>query len=123
MGCRDPAEAKRIMNILKSSPTEPDWRILCRDILFSGLMAKFSQNDYLMRYLLESGKRQLGEASVDKTWGIGMTLLDQQVLDPAKWVGDNLLGVTLMEIWEELSSWMHRDIDPSHQNPGNSDSM
>lgn len=120
MGSQDPADAKRIMNILKSSPSDPDWREQCRDILFSGLMAKFSQNEYLMRYLLESGQRKLGEASLDKTWGIGMSLLDHQVLDPTKWVGANLLGVTLMEVREELRSWVHRDTDPSVENPGRS---
>lgn len=105
MGCHDPADAKRIMNILKSSPTEPNWKEQRKDILFSGLMAKFAQNDYLKQYLIESGRRQLGEASLDKTWGIGLSLMDHHVLDPTKWVGENLLGVTLMEVRDELNSW------------------
>lgn len=109
MGSQDPVDAKRIMNTLKSSDTEPQWIEQRRDILFSGLMAKFSQNDYLMRYLLASGSRQLGEASLDKAWGIGMSLTDRLVLDPTKWVGSNLLGVTLMEVREELNSWIQQD--------------
>lgn len=108
-GLQDPVDAKRIMNSLKSSDAEPQWIERRKDILFSGLMAKFSQNEYLMRYLLASGQRKLGEASLDKDWGIGMSLTDRLVLDPTKWVGDNLLGVTLMEVREELNSWTHQD--------------
>lgn len=113
MRSRDPADSKRIMHTLKSSTTEPKWVEQRKDILFSGLMAKFSQNDYLMKYLLKSEKRKLGEASTDYTWGIGMSLLDNSVLDPTKWVGENLLGTTLMEVREELASWAKQDSTPS----------
>lgn len=115
MGSRDPADAKRIMNILRSASTEPKWVDQRKDILFSGLMAKFSQNEYLMRYLLESGTRKLGEASLDKTWGIGMSLRDKLVLDSTKWVGENLLGVTLMEVRDELKAWTHQDAEPARE--------
>lgn len=115
MRSQDPADAKRVMNILKQSNTETEWAEQRKDILFSGLMAKFSQNDYLMKYLLESEQRKLGEASTDTTWGIGMSLTHKSVLDPSKWVGKNLLGTTLMEVRQELQSLVQRDIPTTSQ--------
>lgn len=104
MNSDDPAESKRVMNELRSSPTEPKWLEERHDILYSGLLAKFAQRADLMNYLLESENRQLGEASRDKTWGIGLTLLDKNVLSPRHWQGGNLLGTTLMEVRQELST-------------------
>lgn len=109
MRSQDPADSKRIMHTLSQSATEQKWLEQRKDILFSGLIAKFSQNEYLLRYLLKSEQRQLGEASTNLAWGIGLTLRDKSVLDPSKWVGENLLGVTLMEVREELSSWLDKD--------------
>lgn len=115
MGSQDPADSKRLMHILKFANSEPKWKEQRRDILFSGLVAKFSQNDHLRRYLLESGNRRLGEASTDTTWGIGRSLTDKLVLNPSKWIGENLLGTTLMEVREELSSYSKKDSNPHHE--------
>lgn len=92
------------MNELRAAPTEPKWIEERHDILYSGLLAKFAQREDLMNYLLKSENRQLGEASRDTTWGIGLTLLDRNVLVPKYWKGYNLLGKTLMEVRQELSS-------------------
>lgn len=81
--------------------------------MFSGLMAKFSQNEYLYRYLQETETRLLGEASTDTTWGIGRSLTDYLVLDPASWRGENLQGITLMKVREELAAWGHNKEDSS----------
>lgn len=103
MESNDPADAKKIMNELKSASSEPEWIENRHDILYCGLLAKFSQRQDLMRYLLASENRQLGEASRDLAWGIGLTLMDPLVLSPAHWKGNNLLGKTLMEVRQELS--------------------
>lgn len=109
MHSQDPAESKKVMNELRSSPSEPEWIEARHDILFSGLIAKFSQNRSLMNYLMESENRKLGEASRDTTWGIGLTLTDKNVLSPEHWQGENLLGNTLMEVRQELSSWLQEE--------------
>lgn len=119
MGSNDPAVSKRIMNELRAAPTEKEWIESRRDILYSGLMAKFSQREDLMKYLLESENRQLGEASRDTTWGIGMTLLDRMVLSPNHWRGANLLGTTLMDVRKELSSLVQNN--PQAQKGGKPD--
>lgn len=115
MRSQDEADAKRLMHILKLSNTEPKWVEQRRDILLPGLIAKFSQNDYLLRYLLESEQRKLGEASTDTTWGIGLSLMDSYVLDSSKWVGENMLGTTLMDVRRELSSMVQQETPQSQE--------
>ena len=44
------------------------------------------------------------EASpVDKIWGIGMAKTDENINNPSRWKGENLLGFALMEVREELN--------------------
>lgn len=109
MRTQDPADAKRIMNTLRQAKSEPTWVEQRKDILFSGLMAKYSQNEHLMNYLLKSEERKLGEASTDTTWGIGLSLTDHSVLNPTMWRGENLQGITLMEVRKELSAMAGED--------------
>lgn len=104
MTYHDPADSKKIMNELRSAPTEPKWVEMRHDILYSGLLAKFTQRRDLMDYLLESENRRLGEASRDMVWGIGLALTDRFVLSPNRWKGANLLGTTLMEVRQELAA-------------------
>lgn len=117
MDSNDPADAKKIMNELRSASSEPKWIENRHDILYCGLLAKFSQRQDLMRYLLDSENRQLGEASRDLDWGIGLTLMDQHVLSPPHWKGKNLLGKTLMEVRQELSFPHLPDTQKSRKSP------
>lgn len=98
----DPREAKRVLNALHGDTSDEEWATQRRDILFDGLMAKFQQNQDLKDYLISTEQRTLGEASRNKTWGIGLTLSDTGRLDPRNWSGENLLGTTLMEVRERL---------------------
>lgn len=114
MASDDPVEAKRILNGLHGDRSDEEWENQRRDILFDGLLAKFQQNEDLKRYLLSSGQRRLGEASRNKTWGIGLTLADNGRLDPRNWSGENLLGSTLMEVRDKLAE------TPTSQQPTDS---
>lgn len=100
----DPAEAKRILNLLREEPHQEKWEERRREVLFNGLMAKFSQNDELKEYLLSSQDRLLGEASLNRTWGIGLTLSNRAKLNHRLWRGDNLQGNTLMEVRQQLKA-------------------
>lgn len=100
----DPADAKRILNLLRDAPGQPEWEEERHDILMSGLLAKFRQNQDLKKYLLSSEDRQLGEASKNMTWGIGMSLTDKNRLNTRYWKGDNLLGRSLMEVRQILAA-------------------
>lgn len=104
MASQDPVEAKRVLHLLREEPRQENWESQRRDILFTGLLAKFSQSDDLANYLLSSCDRTLGEASKNRVWGIGMTLSDRAKLNIKQWRGDNLLGNTLMEVRQHLAS-------------------
>lgn len=99
---QDPAEAKSVLNRLKKSCPQ-QWYDQVPEIVAEGLKEKFRQNRKLLDALVDTHNLQMGEASHDTTWGIGMPLNDPQVLDQSKWhPKGNLLGRALMNIREEL---------------------
>lgn len=74
------------------------WDKNCCDIVIRGNVAKFSQNNELREFLLNTGTRVLVEASpYDKIWGIGMGADDTRCENPSLWNGTNFLGFCLME--------------------------
>lgn len=79
------------------------WDESCCDIVIKGNLAKFSQNEELKRFLLNTGNRVLAEASpYDRIWGIGMPADDPKCENPCLWNGKNLLGFCLMEVRDRL---------------------
>lgn len=75
------------------------------NIVKRGNLAKFSQNESLKYFLLNTDKKILVEASpYDKIWGIGLIEDDEKVKNPNLWEGLNLLGFILMELREELKN-------------------
>ena len=67
------------------------------DIVVQGSLHKFSQNEALRTFLVQTGERVLVEASpVDKIWGIGLAQDDPKCANPLEWKGLNLLGFALM---------------------------
>lgn len=78
---------------------EDTWRIFREGIVFTGNLAKFSQNDDLRKMLVETGTKIIAEASPkDTVWGIGLAEEDARIADPANWRGKNLLGEALMRV-------------------------
>lgn len=79
------------------------WNGIRQIVVYKGLLAKFSQNEYLKEQLLRTEKAILAECAVkDKIWGIGLSMKDTDRLDRTKWRGQNLLGYTLMMVREQL---------------------
>lgn len=79
--------------------SEEIWNQHKTDIVIKGNIAKFSQNEKLKYFLLNTNKRVLVEASpYDKIWGIGMDYKDTRCENPTLWNGENLLGFCLMEV-------------------------
>lgn len=75
------------------------WNQHKTDIVISGNTAKFSQNQDLKEFLLNTNQRILVEASpYDKIWGIGMKSNSSDCENPDLWQGMNLLGFCLMEV-------------------------
>ena len=54
--------------------------------------------------LLKTDPKDIGEATMNSTWGIGMPLSSPQVLCKDKWTGKNLMGNIIMQICKELDS-------------------
>ena len=66
------------------------------EIVLAGSCAKFSQNEPLKSFLLNTGSRILAEASpCDRVWGIGLSADDEKIENPLFWRGENLLGFAL----------------------------
>ena len=76
------------------------------DIMLNGLRLKFTQNEDLKKKLLETGDKNLYEASFrDKIWGIGFGIKQAPNIPPEKY-GQNLLGKALMLVRLELQQNM-----------------
>lgn len=98
MATDDPQEHQDLGRIVKNFNAEI-WDAACRDIVFEGNYAKFTQHEDLKELLLSYGKRSFVEASKkDKRWGIGMYSNTPGVEDPANWLGTNWLGEELTKV-------------------------
>lgn len=89
---------KGILNELRDDNTDK-WEEILEEVVTDGLTAKFSQNPELAQFLVDTFLKALGEASLNKRWGIGLPLNNPEALDPSKWVeGGNLLGRKLTQV-------------------------
>ena len=100
MGSKTPKKYKQLGRQVKNfSPKLWDEKKF--DIVVKGNLAKFSQNENLKQFLLNTKDKILAEASpYDKIWGIGMAQDDKDIYNPDKWKGENLLGKALMKVRE-----------------------
>ncbi len=82
---------------------ESVWEEHCDEIVFTGNMAKFSQNPELLVQLMDTEGHTLAEASpFDRVWGIGLTADHANATRPVNWEGQNRLGEVLMRVREQL---------------------
>ena len=98
----DPIMQKRLGRSVKGN--EETWTSQARDEVIPAIRAKLSQNPVMQDYLLSTGDKVLGEASVSGLWGIGYTLGKPEVLQQNLWQGKHLLGEMLMVVRDELKS-------------------
>ena len=98
----DVAVIKRLGRLVKGY-NETYWNGIRQIVVYNGLLAKFSQNEELLKRLKTSEKAVLAECAVkDRIWGIGLSMSDPDRLEQANWKGQNLLGYTLKMVREEL---------------------
>ena len=103
LAAKNPGEAKSLGRNV-SGFKDDVWLDNRFEIVVAANLAKFSQNDDLKEYLLNTCERVLVEASpVDKIWGIGLAADHENIANPNLWKGLNLLGYALMEAREQLS--------------------
>lgn len=100
----NPGEAKTIGRSVKGFE-EQIWLENRFSIVVAANIAKFSQNQQLKEFILNTNNRVLVEASpLDKIWGIGLAADDKRADNPNQWKGDSLLGFALMEVREKLAA-------------------
>ncbi len=81
------------------------WEEVCREYVYEGNYAKFTQNPQLLEELVSYGDREIVEASpYDKIWGIGLHETDPNIEDKSKWQGTNWLGEAIMRVRNELKT-------------------
>lgn len=98
----NPVACKNILNELKTS-NSTQWEESVQDIILTGLRAKFKQNPHLAEFLKNTHPKEIGEASTNTRWGVGLPLNNEKVMDPTNWIdGGNLLGRSLSMVREEL---------------------
>ena len=92
------ALGKKVKNFIKEK-----WAIDRIDIMKRGVRAKFVQHPELQKQLLETDKKQIGDADArDLFWGIGTSESTEKSKFPEKWKGQNQLGKILMSLREEF---------------------
>lgn len=102
LNMKDPSEHKKVLNSLHDK-TPDKWEEVVENVLLVVLRAKFKQNANLKKFLCETHPRKIGEASINATWGIGMPLNNEDVLNTGKWNAEgNRLGKALEMVREEL---------------------
>ncbi|GAA0727044.1 NADAR domain-containing protein [Aquimarina litoralis] len=101
--CNHPMEAKQFGRKVKNFDPEI-WNQHKYEIVKEGNFHKFSQNEEMKQFLLDTKNRIIIEASPrDRIWGIGMGQANEKAQNPNLWRGQNLLGFALMEVRDELN--------------------
>lgn len=82
---------------------ESFWAPLRLSILLEGLRLKFTQSEELKQKLLDTGDKYLVEfAANDLIYGAGVSDSDPGRFNTSNWRGQNLLGLALMQVRDEL---------------------
>ena len=103
MSSKSPKEYKELGRKIKNF-SDSKWNENKYQIVLKGNIAKFSQNEKLKAFLLNTGTKVIVEASpYDKIWGIGLSADQENIENPLTWNGENLLGFALMEVRDLIS--------------------
>lgn len=79
------------------------WEENCKQFVYDGNYAKFTQNKSLLKKLMDTGNTKICEASpYDSIWGLGVSEEDAKKLPEEKWPGTNWLGSILTQLREDL---------------------
>jgi ribA/ribD-fused uncharacterized protein len=79
------------------------WNAKCKPLMVEGLVSKFSQDEYCKKTLLDTGDKELVEASpTDRIWGVGLAESDPLIESKKNWRGTNWLGEVLMNTRDQL---------------------
>lgn len=80
-----------------------DWLPKAKDVMRKAMKAKFTQDIRARQFLIKTGNNVIVEATKNKTWGSGLSLMDENNGIKQKWTGQNLTGQILMNVREEIN--------------------
>ena len=104
LDCQGPGYVKRLGREIAWF-NEAKWVEVREQCMYDACFAKFSQNEDMKKALLDTGDREIVEASpYDTIWGIGLRPDDDKALYRTNWKGLNLLGKVLMKVRADLRS-------------------
>lgn len=104
MNSDSPREQKALGRKVKGFDKD-HWETYCRDIVYDGNVAKFTQNPDMLDELKFTGDRTIVEASPkDNIWGIGLAADDPRAQDRSTWLGTNWLGEAIQRVREDIKS-------------------
>ena len=99
-----PLEAKRLGR--KVTPFDKEkWNAVCYQIMLDINFAKFSQVEDCKKRLLDpmfDGHIFVEASPRDRKWGVGLSVNNPGIDDPANWRGRNLLGNVITEVRDRL---------------------
>ena len=93
-----PPELKGLLHIMSKDGLESRWETEVEETVLPALIEKFRQHPQLLKALLDTGKKTLGEASASELWGTGVGLGQKDTLNIQKWTGRNFLGKMLARV-------------------------
>lgn len=97
-----PHDAKKLGRAVKGF-IKTEWEEHCKQFVYDGNHAKFTQNKACMDALMATGDTELCEASpYDLIWGCGLLESDPDIHDKNKWRGKNWLGEILTKLRNDL---------------------
>ena len=100
----NPRDQKAFGRRVKGFDTET-WNEVCREFVYQGNLAKFTQNIKFKDELLKTGDKEIVEASpYDAIWGIGMGVEHEDIMDKSKWKGTNWLGEAVVRVRETINN-------------------
>ena len=95
-----PYEEKKLSYQINGS-NQGEWREQAFDLCFPGIREKFVQNPDLLNMLLTTTPLTLAEASLNKTWGTGISIRDKNTLSQSHWHSPGLMSKMLHKIRED----------------------
>lgn len=115
MSTKNPRKQKEFGRAVKNFDVEK-WNAVCRDYVYDGNYAKFTQNSALLRELLSYKTEIFVEASPeDKLYGIGLSADDPRSWDKKTWLGSNWLGETITKVRDELINAEYASVNKTEE--------
>ena len=100
MKAEDAQDCKEIARDINNF-NRKEWSTVAERLCEPGITEKFTQNEKLLSYLMDTGNKTIVESSYDEVWGTGQHISSKEALNRNKWTSVGLLGKILMGIHDK----------------------